>query len=457
MLKQLYMMIDNHIFFSRLDWMGILGLGDAMSGRLKSGIRLGSVFGRGLRLSRWQAVTLAVFGFFLLTSGVEIGISTPAEASGLCCPAGSQLSPPNFCYPLVGPPSLAFPCTITQRVVFDPIWGNLFPTIIQTQTQTGPPGSYGPSSGSSSGSHLGLYVNPSGPNTIGGLADGFALSGKGVGVTDTSGAFNGATAPGFHGSGGGGGIYGSTNVTPQLQLGGSLNYQRLSLNFDDGSSSRDDIYLFSGYFKYDSSDSYVQGNLTYGFVPAAVSNAATGGNGSFNSDIYTGDLKVGRIISLIDPSGGSHGAILTKAVPPAPSGYGLLLDLSAHGGYLSGLSNGFTDSTGFVFGSANVHFGDAGVSAKLQALVPAPGIVWKPYIEGTVDQWIGFKATQFIPAQGGIAADTLSLNEATTFIGGRLGVAAVTRSGWEFGAYAFDTESADLNLVGGTGYVKVRF
>ncbi|MGC1778927.1 MAG: hypothetical protein WBB34_13340 [Xanthobacteraceae bacterium] len=110
-----------------------------------------------------------------------------------------------------------------------------------------------------------------------------------------------------------------------------------------------------------------------------------------------------------------------------------------------------------MFGNANVHFGDIGVRAKLQALVPAPGVVWEPYIEGTVDQWLGFKATQFIPAQGGLAADTVSLDEATTFIGGRLGVAAVMRSGWEAGAYAFDTTSADINIVGGTGYVKMRF
>lgn len=158
-----------------------------------------------------------------------------------------------------------------------------------------------------------MYVDPNGSDMVGGSADGFALSGKGVGVTDTSGALNGTTAPGFHGGGGGGGIYGSTNITPQLQVGGAFDYQRMSLSFDDGSSSRADIYLFKGYFKYDWSASYMQGSMTYGFIPTAVSNAATGGTGNFDSDIYAGDFKVGHIFTLIDPAGGASRAIPTKS------------------------------------------------------------------------------------------------------------------------------------------------
>lgn len=148
--------------------------------------------------------------------------------------------------------------------------------------------------------------------------------------------------------------------------------------------------------------------------------------------------------------------MITKA-PIQSSGYGLLLDVNAYGGYFSGVTDGFTDSTGFILGNGDMHFGDLGGSAKLEALVPAPGIVWRPYIEATIDQWVGFKDTQFIPAQGGAAADTVSIGETTTFVGGRLGISTVTRSGWEFGAYAFDNASADINMAGGTGYVKVHF
>jgi hypothetical protein len=89
--------------------------------------------------------------------------------------------------------------------------------------------------------------------------------------------------------------------------------------------------------------------------------------------------------------------------------------------------------------------------------VPASGLVWQPFIEGSVQQWLGFNESQFIPAQGGVAADSITFNEATTLFSGRIGVSTITRSGWELGVYCFDTASADFNITGGTGYVKVHF
>ena len=75
----------------------------------------------------------------------------------------------------------------------------------------------------------------------------------------------------------------------------------------------------------------------------------------------------------------------------------------------------------------------------------------------TIDQEFAYHNTWFVPAQGGAAADTLIYTEALTYYGGQLGLSVLTRSGWEVGAYGFDTASTTYNIIGGTGYVKLHF
>jgi hypothetical protein len=307
--------------------------------------------------------------------------------------------------------------------------------------------------GDPANSHLGMYVSPG--YEAGGEAGGYGFNGKGVSLTDTSGALSGTTAPGFHGSGGGGSIYGSTFITPQLKLGGVFDYQHVSANFDGGGSEDADIYSFSGYLTYlFLPASYVTALVAYNFVPARATNAATGGTGSFSMNGFDGDLAVGHLFTLLDQGGGATRAIATKA-SPQPSRYGLFLDASVHGGYFADWSDSYTDSTGFIAGNYWSHLGYFGGSAKLEAFIPAYGIVWQPYIQGTIAQVFYYKDALNVPAQLGFAADTISSNQATTVGGGRLGISAYTRSGWEIGAYAFDSAGGFINIVGGNVFARI--
>jgi hypothetical protein len=302
--------------------------------------------------------------------------------------------------------------------------------------------------------HLGIYTSPYGG--LGGVqADGFGISGRGSTITDSSGAFSGATTSDFHGTGGGGGISGSIALMPNVEAGGRFDYQHVSLNFGGAGSERVDDYTFAGYLKYYWQDSYAGATLSYSFVPANTFNSGTGATGSFNTNGLNGDVRVGHVFTLVD----TMAAAVPGRVSKAPAGgYGLLLDVSGHGGYSSALSDGFADSTGFILGASRYEYGDIGANARLEALVPTPGILWIPYIEASVDQHLGNIDTLNLPAQTGVTvADTINYSDANTYWGGRIGLSTETRSGLSVGVSGFISESSDLRIVGGQAFIKVQF
>jgi hypothetical protein len=425
------------------------------------------------RCRRWLIAVLAVFGFCVLTTAVEIGGASNAEAqSGCVCPAGYEVGTSDgvpYCFQPIsggktvncgsGTPAPGNPLDKARVPPFIfvplPYFGTLLPT--GTDPSLGLLGSaiIGGLAGSG---HLGMYVSPTGTDGVGGFGDGFGFSGKSVGISDTSGAFAGATVPGFHGSGGGGGIYGSVDLTPQLRAGGSFDYQHVSAGYDGGSSQGFDSYAFKGYSTFSWLQSYVTGSILYDYMPTRFFDAGTGGAGNYNTNMFDGDISVGHVFALIDPRAPGSQAMVTKAPPRSAALHdGLLLELSGHGGYVTGMSNGFTESTGFIWGNGNVHYGDLGIKAKLEGVIPTNGVIWLPYIAGTLDQLVGFSNTLNIPTQAAIAADTLTFNQATTVWGAEAGVETPLSSGWTIGAKIFDSATSDFNIVGGTGYVKVKF
>ena len=440
----------------------LLDGGLVMSIGLKSGIDFGA-FGRRWRLPRWLAAVVAVFGFFLLTSAVEIGGASNAEAQSACsCPAGYTVGYAGggapYCYQKVGGGTMncngggstsGHPRVSLVPPGFNPYFGRpLTPDdevyfLMTADYEIALPAA-----------HLGMYVSPTGENSLSGYGGGFAFAGK-YGVSDTAGAVSGTAD--YHGSGGGGGIYGSYAITPQLLAGGSFDYQRITESSTNGFGSvGTDNYSFTGYLKYYWLHSYASASATYDFVPISLYNAGTGGTGSTNGNTFSGDFRIGHIFTLVDPGIVASRAVVAKA-PPQVSRYGLLLDVSGHVGYFSGLADGFTDSTGFVLGNYTESYGDVGAKAKLEWLIPGAGGVWMPYVAATIDQEFAYHNTWFVPAQGGAAADTLIYTEALTYYGGQLGLSVLTRSGWEVGAYGFDTASTTYNIIGGTGYVKLHF
>jgi hypothetical protein len=325
--------------------------------------------------------------------------------------------------------------------------------------------------------HLGMYVGA--PDQPGWGADGggAVLRGNGLRASDTAGFLPAGETLTVRDTSGNGGIIGTFDATRffglpsnnSLLFTGAFDYQRDSASlgavsptgvaFSTG-SVQSDTYTFRGSVFYRSGTTYLLGTADYNFGRSNETSSHVGSTGSFNSNGYSVDAKLGNVFVLLNTTGASTSATLPTKAPPKPAGGTLVgLDLSGHIGSFGNWANGFTDSTGFIFGTDQVRSGDIGGRAELFALMPGNGLLWKPYVAGTVDQLFGFSSTLTIPsqvAQPGIT-DVFNLQAARTFGGAELGVDARGSGGWTVNVKGFYLASANTNITGGSMTVKIPF
>jgi hypothetical protein len=324
--------------------------------------------------------------------------------------------------------------------------------------------------------HLGMYVSPSGANafdTPTAWGGGSVTHGSGYGVTDTAGfAPAGTTTPGFTNVAGNGGITGFYNASwlvptnQSLTFRGAFGYERSNTSLGSvtglpGSSPGSlltDSFEFAGSFLYNVDATYFRGAAGVEVGHGSETQTFDGSTGNFNTRGYSIDAKLGHVFVLLNTTGSGRSGILTKAPPKPAAGYVVGLDASGHLGYNSFKVSTFTDSTGFVFGDDLTHSGDVGAGAKLFAWVPAYGVVWVPYVSGTLDRLFGFSSTLQIPDQVAFpGGDLISTAVAQTFWGTELGLDVRQANGWTVGVKGFYMASADTNIVGGAAYIKIPF
>jgi len=308
---------------------------------------------------------------------------------------------------------------------------------------------------------------------------GAVLRGSGIGTTDTAGAIAPGETVSFRDTSGNGGIFGTfdasrffgiTGGNQSLFLTGFFDYQRDSASlgavpgagavFINTGSVQTDTYTLGGSFFYHAGTTYLRGEAAYNFGRSNETNNLGGGaTGSFNSNGYSVDAKLGNVFVLSNTTGAPSTTAMPTKAPPKPTGGTLVgLDLSGHLGDFENRLNGFTDSTGFTFGTGQIRSGDIGGRAELFALMPGNGLVWKPYVAGTVDQLFGFSSTLNIPSQAALAGgDLLSVLPARTFGGAELGVDGRGPGGWTVGVKGFYEASTQTNITGGSVTVKIPF
>jgi len=164
-------------------------------------------------------------------------------------------------------------------------------------------------------------------------------------------------------------------------------------------------------------------------------------------------LRVGKVFALAHAVSYGPRVGYTKAPAKPVSAYLIGLDLSAHFGYRDNWANSFTDSAGFVYGTEQARYGDIGARAKLFALMPGYGVLWKPYVAATVDQLVGLSHTATFPNQVQLAGgDLVTYSQAKTFWGAEGGVDVLNGGvyGWRVGARGFYNSSADTSIAGGS-------
>lgn len=319
---------------------------------------------------------------------------------------------------------------------------------------------------------LGMYVSPNSGAPIDASAGGggYVMHGSGYGASDSAGLLApGTTTPSFRDVDGNGGFnasYDASRLLPtnqSLLFSGDFNYAH-----DDGSfgalagpasagSFSTDTYTFGGSVLYRNKTAYLGGTAQYSFGRGNETQTVDGSTGSFNTSGYSVDAKLGNVFVLLNTTDPPGAATLPTKAPPKPTGgYIVGVDASGHIGYSDSWVDGFTDSSGFVFGTGQTREGDIGTRVRLFAAIPSSDLLWIPYVGGTVDQEFGFSSTLNIPNQAALpGGDLISLTQAQTFWGTQAGLDVMGASGWTVGVKGFYTASADTNIAGGGVTVKV--
>jgi hypothetical protein len=317
---------------------------------------------------------------------------------------------------------------------------------------------------------LGMYVTPDtgvGNSFMLG-AGGYGARTSGVGVTDTAGLIApGSVSTASRTSGGSGGVSGSYDASnfvgsnQKFILNGAFNYTSSRTNFSAASGSiNSDTYGFRGSALYSNYATYLVLSGSYEFGNNNEFFAADASSGSYRSDGYNVDARLGHVFVLFNSiSASAPSRMPVKAAPrAADGGYGIGLDLSGHLGYSSGVARGFTDTSGFTFGDNRVRGGETGLRAKLFAAVPRNGIIWQPYISGSVDWRFDYSHIASFPTQVALAGgDAVNFTDGTTFVGAQVGLDVRAANGWTVGVNGFYSHSSDTDIAGGRAYVRIPF
>jgi hypothetical protein len=319
--------------------------------------------------------------------------------------------------------------------------------------------------------HLGMYVTPDSAfgNSVAFGAGGFSARSSGVGVTDKAGLLApGSLSTSSQTNAGSGGIAGSYDASylvgsnQKLVLNGAFNYTASNTGFSAGSGSiNGNTYGFNGSALYSNYATYLVLSGSYEFGNNSEFFAADASSGRYRSDGYDVDARVGHVFMLYNSIAApvAPSRMPLKAPPrAADGGYAIGLDLSGHLGYANEVARGFTDTSGFVFGDERVQGGETGLRAKLFAAVPRNGVVWQPYISGSVDWRFDYSHVAYFPTQVALAGgDAVTFADATTFVGAQIGLDVKATNGWIVGVNGFYSHSSDTEIAGGRAFVRIPF
>jgi hypothetical protein len=292
---------------------------------------------------------------------------------------------------------------------------------------------------------------------------------SGYSVSDSAGTIAaGSLAPGFHDFRSGGGISALVDGSRFFGFSGDqslifgLNLDFTNSQMDFGTSAltpgvanaaaiNRDTYTVSGSARYTSGLFYLSGVAAFDWSHADITNNLDSGTGNTDGHGYAVRGSVGRVFPLFNTTG-VNPAMPTKA-PPAPrsGGYAVFLDVSGNLGYRNEMDAGFTDTTGFAFGTEQYSYTDLGAKAKLVVVIPTSGYAWMPYFGVTIDQQLGFSHTLDVVT----TADTFNFGQSNTYWGLQAGVNLLNVGSATLGARAFYQASADTNTIGGSVFFKI--
>jgi hypothetical protein len=253
------------------------------------------------------------------------------------------------------------------------------------------------------------------------------------------------------------------NGNQKLLFGVTFEYRRSEMDFGTSAltpgvtsagSVRRDTYSIKGSADYLLDTIYFSGRAAVEWSHVDITNNVVQGRGDTNGRGFAVSGTVGKLFTLLN-STGVQPTMLVKAPPSRAGGYAVFLDLNGRLGYRNVRDDGFTDSSGFIYGTEQLSYWTLGARANLVAVIPSAlgRFSWMPYVGLTFDQQLGFRHTWDLPS----ASDTLDFSQGQTWWGVQGGLSMLDRGGVKAGVNAYYRASSDTSVLGGNLFLKVPF
>jgi hypothetical protein len=240
----------------------------------------------------------------------------------------------------------------------------------------------------------------------------------------------------------------------RLSIGGLGRYSTLHRSYGRGpntignpASLDRDLYSLGGFLRFDSGATYAIGLAVGHWGDGTITDHTLASTGRFDTRGATAGVVVGRVFTLSKSVADARPRPIAKARPPAP-GPTVKLDASLFAGYTSDISEGFTDSAGFVTGEERLRFWTAGARAKLFATIPDGLWTWTPFVAAVLERQLNFSHTLSLPT------DTIFFDQARTFVSAETGVELMSPAGVRYGVTGYYRGSSISDELGGSAYIR---
>lgn len=256
-------------------------------------------------------------------------------------------------------------------------------------------------------------------------------------------------------------VTGHLNLAPnqRLVVGGFYQHDRAWTRFTGAGEQSTSGNTFGLIVAYLYESWHVSGAAAFGWGHGELTSLPSGNTGSFDTNAQSFGIQVGRVITLM---GDGH---TTTRPGPASWPFGvqqasIYLNPAFRFGYSRSHANAFTNSAGTQFGKEVERTWSVGGSITLSAVIPqSGGLLWRPYIDFSLDRQVGYDHTIDIPG----TVSTLDHDKTYWGVSGGVGVwlnrnVSLGLSGFYRGSGSQEAGGAlfwfRVNLFGAGGYLR---
>lgn len=197
---------------------------------------------------------------------------------------------------------------------------------------------------------------------------------------------------------------------------------------------------------------HLSGAAAFDWGEGKSTSLPSGAAGTFDISARSVAVQFGRTFTL---SGDPHPAdrATLASWPFGPQRMSVYLDPVFRVGYARGRADSFTNSAGTIFGKEIERAWTVGGSVTLSAVIPqGGGVLWRPYIEFSLDRQLGYRHTLDLPTTSQVA----HLDHDKTYWGVSGGLGAWINRNISMGVSGFYRGSGSQDAGGGLFWIRVN-